>query len=136
MDPRNDDPPATPATTDRHFRRQPRAGHRTTVRYRPLDAQDGEPRAASQAATLNIGTGGAFILSDDPAPPGTRLLVEVDLPDGRAVTLPAEVRWVAGGEGEDARGMGVRFGDVDAEIQVALDEHFGHTTATLDHDEG
>lgn len=124
-------------STEPHFRRQPRAGHRTAVRFWSADPTDGERGGPSQATTLNIGPGGAFILTGETAPPGTRLLVEVDLPDGRTLTLPAEVRWIADGDDDDGvQGMGVKFGAVDEETQAALGEHFSHPTATLDHDEG
>lgn len=104
------------------------------MRYWQLDEAGGQRRGPSQAATLNIGTGGAFILTAEPAPTGARLEVEVDLPDGGVLALAADVRWI--GEGDGAAGMGVRFTPADDATRDALSEHFGYIPATLDFDEG
>jgi uncharacterized protein (TIGR02266 family) len=89
-----------------HFRNKPRPGRRVEVMYQP---QDGE---VASAVTKNIGVGGAFILTTDPPPPGTRLRMTVKVPKAAAIEVEAEVRWIIDGkhdEPEREHGMGVKF---------------------------
>src|SRR5438105_10109294 len=67
-----------------HFRRKPRTGRRILVRYLVLDGEDG---VVESAVTHNIGVGGAFIATDDPAAPGSRLAIDLIVPDGPTIEL-------------------------------------------------
>lgn len=72
------------------------------------------------AETRNIGVGGAFIASATVQPIGTGLTLELALPTSDQVfTLPAIVRWAAGGEG-----MGIQFVDVDVDVLLELNDYF------------
>ena len=77
------------------------------------------------AETRNIGVGGAFIASTEPAPIGTTITVELKLTGSQQTfVLPAVVRWVA----EDG-GMGVQFVGVDVDILLELNDYFASLTA-------
>jgi uncharacterized protein (TIGR02266 family) len=125
---------ADPTRKDRsHFRGKPRPGRRVEVRYRVGDGGE------LAAFTKNIGVGGAFILTNDPAPPGSKLALSVRVPSAKdPVTVDAEVRWIVDGkhdEPEREHGMGVKFNGLDVEQLMALNEYFATLTDTVDHDE-
>lgn len=64
----------------------------------------------TEVLMLNMGSGGAFIKTDNPAPPGTPVTLRVYLePDAEPLSVSAEVVWwkTQGQEGES--GMGVKF---------------------------
>lgn len=117
---------------DRHFRGQPRPGHRIEVRFRVVGG--GEEAPLRSAATSNLGVGGAFIPSEAPEPVGTRLAITLLLPSGASLSVTGEVRWIAG-EDDPQPGMGVRFSEIAAEQVVALEEYFSSLTETADIDE-
>ena len=56
-----------------HFRGKARPGRRVEVRYRVFE--HGQLSEEQRAYTKNIGVGGAFIITPDPAPPGTTLQI-------------------------------------------------------------
>lgn len=125
-----------------HFRRSARRGGEFPVEYAacpPGEEALAEERDAvmRRAATLNIGEGGTFIVTDDPLPEGSRILVRLALPRGGALLIHGEVRWlVEGGDDEEAvRGMGVRFGALDPRQRRLLHEHFAAHPAVINHDE-
>ena len=125
-----------------HFRRKPRPGRRVAIRYSIVDGTDGTARSEGRVAnsttayTLNIGVGGAFVESEDPPPPGTRLVVDLIIPpDGRSIALSADVRWIADGEDDAAHGMGIRFHGLDEERLLVLNDYFASILPTVDHDE-
>ena len=100
-----------------HFRGKARPGRRVEVRYRVIE--HGQLSEEQRAYTKNIGIGGAFIITPDPAPPGH---VAADRAAGAGVARPIEVRgdvrWIVDGkhdEPEGEHGMGVKFGGLDVE---------------------
>ena len=105
-----------------HFRGKPRPGRRLSIRYR-LDGG-----AWVTAETRNIGVGGAFIASSDPARPGTPVEIEVDVPTcEKPLSLKGHVRWAQSG-GTDESGMGVQFHDVDIDVLLELNDYFASLT--------
>jgi hypothetical protein len=122
----------------RHFRGKPRPGRRVELRYQIVDPHDVGPLLS--AFTRNIGIGGAFIATPDPAPPGARLTVQLALPpaggaSGREVAIQAEVRWIADGDDERDHGMGVRFSGLSVDDTIVLNEYFS-SLEVLDVDAG
>jgi uncharacterized protein (TIGR02266 family) len=120
-----------------HFRGKPRPGRRVEVRYRVID--EGELSAEQRAYTKNIGVGGAFILTTDPAPPGTVLHIALVVPQApRPIEVRADVRWIVDGKHDEPpreHGMGVKFSGLDVDQLLALNEYFASLTATVDVDE-
>ena len=106
-----------------HFRGRPRVGRRVSLRFRVA----GDPSAASEATTHDIGVGGAFISTDRTQPVGARLELDIDV-TGQAgpISLLAEVRWVieAGTPGAREPGMGVKFGALEVDALLALSDFF------------
>jgi uncharacterized protein (TIGR02266 family) len=118
-----------------HFRGKARPGRRVEVRYRILDG--GQLGDEQRAYTKNIGVGGAFIITPHPPPPGTALQIALTVPAAsRPLEVRGDVRWVVDRE-EDTHehGMGVKFGGLDVDQLMALNEYFGSLTSTMDHDE-
>jgi len=120
-----------------HFRGKPRPGRRVEVRYRVVE--NGEAGAEQRAFTKNIGVGGAFIITADPAPPGSELQIVVAVPESqRAIEVTADVRWIVDGKHDEPQrehGMGVKFAGLDVDQLLALNEYFASLTATVDIDE-
>ncbi len=122
--------------TKRHFRGQPRPARCLEVQYRLLDQ---DPPEEQVAPTLNISVGGAFLLTPDPAPPGSKLTVTIQLPasphhPARTVTIAGEVRWISDGEEDPVHGMGVRFSRLQADDIVELNDYFSSLTSSLNDD--
>jgi hypothetical protein len=122
----------------RHFRGKPRPGRRVELHYRVVDAEDVGPEQV--AYTRNIGIGGAFIVTADPAPPGSRISVELGVPVAgaapRNIAVRGEVRWIVDGEDDPVHGMGVKFTGLAVDEVIALNDYFGSITETADIDDG
>ena len=116
----------------RHFRGKPRPGRRVELKYQVVDKHETGPELT--AHTRNIGIGGAFIVTPDPAPPGSILSVALGLPADRRVVVKGEVRWIADGDEDPVHGMGVKFSGLGVEDVVALNEYFGTLTETAEFD--
>ncbi|HUQ08271.1 MAG TPA: PilZ domain-containing protein [Kofleriaceae bacterium] len=121
-----------------HFRGKPRPGRRVEVRYRVIEG--GEPTGNELLAfTKNIGVGGAFILTPEPATPGAMLQIVIAVPVAqRPIDVTAEVRWIVDAKHnapERDRGMGVKFSGLDVDQLLALNDYFASLTATVDIDE-
>ena len=86
----------------------------------------------TESFTRNIGTGGAFILSDEPLPVGTELSLAIRVPTNEEpIALTAEVRWQALPEQDsDDPGMGVAFIDVEVNALLELNKYFASLTGT------
>jgi uncharacterized protein (TIGR02266 family) len=107
-----------------HFRGKPRPGRRLPIRYR-IDGG-----GWIDAETRNIGVGGAFITTEEPARPGASLELQLEVPTCEApLVLRGQVRWAQAGHaaGEDA-GMGVQFRDVDIDVLLELNDYFASLT--------
>jgi uncharacterized protein (TIGR02266 family) len=74
----------------------------------------------TEVLMLNISSGGAFVKTDNPAPPGTPITLRVYLaPDADPLSVSAEVVWWKTRDRDENPGMGVRFvrvakGDLEA----------------------
>lgn len=122
-----------------HFRRSARRGRELPVEYAVAARDDLGGAAFRGATTLNIGVGGTFIVTDDPPPAGSRLMVRLTPPHGGPLVLRGDVRWIVSDEDDPLRalprGMGVRFHDLDAEQLRLLRECFASLPAVINHDE-
>jgi hypothetical protein len=119
-----------------HFRGKPRPGRRVQVRYRVLE--HGQLSEERFAVTKNVGVGGAFILTQDPEPPGAALQIFLEVPQHKPIEIRADVRWIVDGKHDEPageHGMGVKFNSLDVEQLLALNEYFASLTATVDIDE-
>jgi type IV pilus assembly protein PilZ len=106
-----------------HFRGKPRPGRRLAIRYRINGG------AWVRAETRNIGVGGAFVASTEPAPSGATVEIELEVPTcDKPLILRGQVRWAQGdGHGEDA-GMGVQFQDLEIDVLLELNDYFASLT--------
>jgi len=82
--------------------------------------------------TRNIGLGGAFVLSENPLPVGTELVLAIRVPTrDEPIELMAEVRWlIPADEDADGSGMGVQFLDIDVDTLLALNNYFASLAGT------
>jgi hypothetical protein len=87
-------------TSDRHRerRRHPRIHAEVPIRLSTIDPEldpwTGRPFFRScEEIVADVSRGGARILSEAPLDPGRRLLLEMELPDGRAFEAIARVAW-------------------------------------------
>lgn len=107
-----------------HFRGKPRPGRRLAIRYRINGG------AWIEAETRNIGVGGAYIATTEPARPGATVELELEVPTcDKRLVLKGQVRWqqVDNAAGE-AAGMGVQFQDVDIDVLLELNDYFASLT--------
>lgn len=83
----------------------------------------------------DLSTGGVFVATYMPQPPGTKVAVHFVLPDGRAVKASGVVRWTVPARGDVAPGMGVAFEDLEAEDLNAIVEFCEHRSPIYHHSE-
>jgi Tfp pilus assembly protein PilZ len=106
-----------------HFRGKARPGRRVELAYRATGDDDSEP---VRAFTRNIGVGGAFVVTDQPAPVGAKLHIMIDVPTSeQTIQVSAEVRWSSADSG-----MGVKFHDLDVDQLLQLSEYFASLTGS------
>jgi uncharacterized protein (TIGR02266 family) len=111
-----------------HFRGKSRPGRRVELSYAIANDADAKP---IRAFTRNIGVGGAFIVTDSPAPVGARLRVVIQVPTSdEAIEVVAEVRWASAAGGDDETGMGVKFSELEVDQLLQLSEYFASLTGT------
>lgn len=97
-----------------HFRSKARPGRVLPLRFRPSSEQPW-----IEAATRNIGVGGAFIVTATIPAVGASIAIELTLPTSdQKFSIPAVVRWAA------ADGMGVQFVGVDVDVLLELNDYF------------
>ncbi len=99
-------------------RRHPRVPVEMSVRLSTIDPEP-DPRTgrpffrASRELCGNLSPGGAFLRTTEPVSPGRRVLVEIELPEGRRVEAVGRVAWSRTILGEGGRiegsGVGVEF---------------------------
>jgi len=82
----------------RERRRYPRVHTDVPIRLSTIDPEidpwSGRPFFRScEEAVADVSRGGARVLSNEPLGPGRRLLLEIDLPDGRPFEAIARVAW-------------------------------------------
>jgi len=121
-----------------HFRGKPRPGRRVALTFRILE--NGQPGTGMQAMTKNIGVGGAFVLTTDPAPPGSSLVLEVAVASGKNIAVRGDVRWIVDGKHDEPErefGMGVKFAPLDVEQLLSLSDYFATLSGgeLVEHDE-
>ena len=118
-----------------HYRGTARVGRRVELSYRSA-ADDGTNE--QKVFTKNIGVGGAFLLTADPLPPGTKLKVTLSVPSRPApLVIDSEVRWIVDGkhdEPESQHGMGVKFSGIPVNDLLLLNEYFSSLPESIDID--
>jgi len=102
--------------------------------------ENGQPSDGMKAMTKNIGVGGAFVLTTDPAPPGTALVLEVAVASEKTIAVRGDVRWIVDGKHDEPErefGMGVKFAPLDVEQLLSLSDYFATLGAAelVEHDE-
>lgn len=117
-----------------HYRGKARVGRRIELSYALVDDADKPQRVF----TKNIGVGGAFLLTTDPQPPGTKLTITLEAPSRPGpLTLAGEVRWIVDGkhdEPESQHGMGVKFSGIPIGDLMLLNEYFSSLPESIDID--
>lgn len=100
------------------------ASLRVPYRVRVAFESVGELR---QCLMLNISRGGVFLATPKPLPIGTRLLLRLQIGDGRSVELGGEVASINTGIDlrSEAEGMGVSFTMLSDEQQKIVNELYG-----------
>ena len=101
----------------------------------------GSARKMAELITQNVGQGGLFLAVDDPPPKGTRLTIDLALPDGSSVPLQGEVVHAVSSLDSELQkrpaGAGVRFLSLTEEQRLfvlelvedaTLTEHFSSGT--------
>lgn len=100
------------------------------MHYRVLD--DDRPGPPQIAHTLDIGVGGAFVVTASPPPPGTTLELVLQIPAvNQPIVVRAEVRWVRRAHElpSSERGMGVKFAALEVDQLLSLSDYFAALTA-------
>lgn len=112
----------------KHFRGKSRPGRILPVRFQ-VGGATGEDDPWIDAATKNIGVGGAFIATSHVQAVSQTLIVEVRLPTtDQTFILPAVVRWSA------PEGIGVQFVGVDVDVLLELNDFFSSLTTPASSD--
>ena len=76
------------------------------------------------SSTQDLSSGGLFISTPDPVPPGSEVSLSIKLPDGEHLTLKGVVRWTKDEGRDDSRaGMGIEFIDLTEEDSNKLKKH-------------
>jgi hypothetical protein len=109
-------PEATPhkQNTQKFRRLNVRLAARISTLDSERDPQTGRPYfRSSNEICQNVSRGGAFVMTEEPVRPGSRLLVEFDLPGGDIVQTIARVAWsrarLSMHETESQSGVGIEF---------------------------
>jgi hypothetical protein len=108
-------------------RRHPRVALTLPVRLTSIDPERDLSGATFFRATrelcANVSAGGACLRTADPPRPGSRVLLELELPDGRAFETLGRIAWsrsIVGPGGVVEAGCGVEFlGAADARASLA-----------------
>jgi Tfp pilus assembly protein PilZ len=121
----------------RHFRGKARPGRRVELRYRVVE--NGLIADEQTAYTKNIGVGGAFIFTPDPAPPGATLYIALQMASSeRPIEVRGNVRWIVDGQHDEPvreHGMGVKFNGLAVEQLMELNDYFSSLTEVADIDD-
>jgi len=117
----------------RRPQRHPRSAVRLPVRISTVDAEK-DPRTgdvfylSADEECQNLSRGGLFVVTHEPVPEGSRLLVEIALPDGPEVQAIGRVAWsrvTAAGIAEEAvrPGIGIEFLGASREDLAAVERY-------------
>src|SRR6185436_5550560 len=71
----------------------------------------------------DISSGGVFVATARPLPPGTTVTLYFTLPDGRPVRAEGTVRWAREGKDGRSAGMGVGFSTLDLDDRRAIADY-------------
>lgn len=88
-------------------RRTHRIQMRLVARFGPVDSPDG----FTETTTLNINVKGLCLLSSTDYPPGTPLVVQVELPTAEEIVVHAQVIWTRKAVMSDGYLVGVKISD-------------------------
>lgn len=81
----------------------------------------------------DLSSGGVFIATYQPKPPGTEVGLYFALPDGHVVEAKGVVRWTREGGGETPPGMGIAFQELSA-VDLEAIQRFCESRAPMYHD--
>lgn len=108
-----------------HFRGRATPGNRVDLSYRRADGQltaTGENER--QLVAINLGVGGAFLLSQTLEEVRSLLKIHLHIPGEKdSLRIEGEVAWTKTGDLGEA-GMGVQFGQLDTSALLALGNYF------------
>ena len=110
-------------------RRHPRVPLAIPVRISSIDPEidgvGGSVFRSSEERLANLSRGGACVRSTEPLPPGRRVLLELELPDGDLFETVGRVAWsrlVVAGEGRLEAGCGIEFLEASEDRGARLDD--------------
>ena len=72
--------------------------------------------------SLDVSTGGVFVATYEPSPPGTAVTLYFVLPDGYVVNAEGVVRWMRGATEDAPPGMGVAFANISRDALAHIAE--------------
>lgn len=118
-----------------HYRGKARIGRRVELRY---SAEDNGKTVDENVFTKNIGVGGAFLLTADPLPTGTKMTLSLLVPSrAEPLVVDGEVRWIVDGANNEPaaqHGMGVKFSGIAVDDLLLLNEYFSSLPEAIDMD--
>jgi Tfp pilus assembly protein PilZ len=122
------DAAAQPQNTQKHRRLNVRLPARISTIDSERDPQSGRTCFRTSDETChNVSRGGAFVMTEEPVRPGSRLLVELELPSGDSVQTIARVAWsrarLSMQDVESQSGVGIEFLGGAPEQLSALDRY-------------
>ena len=76
------------------------------------------------SSTQDLSSGGLFISTPDPVPPGSEVTLSIKLPDGEHLSLKGVVRWTKDEGRDDSKaGMGIEFVDLTEDDRKKIGQH-------------
>lgn len=113
-------------------RRHPRVALELPVRLTSIDPERDRSGApffrATREQCANVSAGGACLRTADPLAPGSRVLLELELPDGQAFETLGRIAWsrsIVLRDGVVEAGCGVEFLGLSSEERAPLERWLG-----------
>lgn len=116
----------------RRQQRHPRSAVRLPVRISSIDAETdpetGGPYFISASETChNLSRGGLYVVSHEPMRPGSRVLVEIEIPGGPEVQAIGRIAWARAEVGatrvDERAGIGIEFLGGSHEALTAVEQY-------------